>query len=261
MMDERDVGGVGTGSAADNHEPVHVRRPEGAPQALFSQGENSAGRPSLTDTTHDRWFPEEDHTAGSAPRRKRDTMSTRRTKRPLLAGVGALLGAAALVLSGAVTAQAHVSLAEDTVEAGAYEILTLSVPHGCDGSATTELAIQIPEGINAVTPTRNSLYTVDKVMAELDTPITDSHGNEVTERVAQIVYTADTPLPDGQRDAFELSLQVPEDAADSTLYFPTVQTCEEGETAWVQIPEDGQDAHDLESPAPSVEVVAAEEAD
>src|SRR5699024_4480742 len=52
--------------------------------------------------------------------------SGRATKRPLLAGVGALLGAAALVLSGAVTAQAHVSLAEDTVEAGAYEILTLS---------------------------------------------------------------------------------------------------------------------------------------
>src|SRR5699024_8102726 len=73
--------------------------------------------------------------------------------------------------------------------------------------------------------------------------------------------TADTPVPDGQRDAFELSLQIPEEAADSTLYFPTVQTCEEGETAWVQIPDDGQDAHDLESPAPSVEVVAAEEAD
>jgi len=187
-------------------------------------------------------------------------MSTRRTTRPLLAGSGALLGAAALVLSGAVAAQAHVSLTEDTVEAGAYEILTLNVPHGCDGSPTTEVAIQIPEGINAVTPTRNALYTVEKVMEELDTPITDGHGNEVTERVAQIVYTADTPLPEGQRDAFELSLQIPEDAADSTLYFPTVQTCEEGETAWIQIPEEGQDGHDLESPAPSVAVVAAEEA-
>src|SRR5699024_5866918 len=173
----------------------------------------------------------------------------------------ALLGAAALVLSSAVTAKAHVSLAEDSVEGGACEILALCVPPGCAGSATTDLAIQLPAGINAVTPTRNSLYTGDTVMADLHTAVTDNHGNEVTELVAQIVYTADTPLPDGQRDAFELSLQIPEEAADSTLNFPTVQTCEEGETPWVQIPDDGQDAHDLESPAPSVEGVAAEAAD
>lgn len=184
-------------------------------------------------------------------------MRTRHTKRPLLIGTGALTAAAALVLGGAVAANAHVGIAEGPVEAGSYSILTFGVPHGCDGSATTEVAIQIPEGINAVTPTRNSLYTVEKVMEDLDTPITDSHGNEVTERVAQVVYTATTPLPDGQRDAFELSLQIPEDAADSTLYFPTVQTCEQGETAWAQIPEEGQDGHDLEAPAPGVDVIGA----
>ncbi len=170
-----------------------------------------------------------------------------------------LAGVAALVLGGAVAASAHVGIAEETVEAGAYEILTVSVPHGCEGSATNEVAIQMPEGINAVTPTRNPLYTVEAVMEDLDAPITDSHGNEVTERVAQVVYTAETPLPDEQRDAFELSLQIPEDAADSTLYFPTVQGCEEGEAAWVQIPEDGQDPDDLDAPAPSVDVVAASE--
>lgn len=184
-------------------------------------------------------------------------MNAQRAKRPVLIGTGALAAAAALILGGAVAANAHVSIAEGPVEAGAYEILTLGVPHGCDGAATTKVAIQIPEGINAVTPTRNSLYTVEKVMEDLDTPIADSHGNEVTERVAQVVYTATTPLPDGQRDAFELSLQIPEDAADTTLYFPTVQTCEQGETAWVQIPEEGQDGHDLDAPAPSVDVVAA----
>lgn len=180
-----------------------------------------------------------------------------RTRKSFLIGGGAFAGSIALVLGGAVAANAHVSIGEGTVEAGAYEILTISVPHGCDGSSTTGVAIQIPEGINAVTPTRNAMYSVEKVMEDLPTPITDSHGNEVTERVAQIVYTAATPLPDGQRDAFELSLQIPEDTAESTLYFPTVQTCEQGETAWVQIPEEGQDGHDLEAPAPSVEVLAA----
>lgn len=180
-------------------------------------------------------------------------------KRPLIVSGAAALGALALTLGGAAAAQAHVGASANTNEAGAYAIVTVSVPHGCDASATTKVAIQIPDGINAVTPTRNSFYTVEKTMEQLETPITDSHGNEVTERVAEVVYTASTPLPADQRDVFELSLQLPEDAAGETLYFPTVQTCEQGESAWVQIPADGQDPHELELPSPAVEVVAASE--
>ena len=179
-----------------------------------------------------------------------------RTRRSLTIRAGAVAGAAALMMGGAFAAHAHVGIVEETAEAGAYEVLTVSVPHGCDGSATTEVAIQIPDGINAVTPTRNPLYTTERVMETLEPAMTDSHGNEVTERVEQVVYSADTPLPEGQRDTFELSLQVPEEAAESTLYFPTVQTCEQGEAAWVQIPSDGQDVDELDAPAPSVAVVA-----
>ena len=79
----------------------------------------------------------------------------------------------------------------------------MSVPHGCDGSATTKVAIQIPEDILAVTPTRNPYYDVAKKIEKLAEPVTDAHGNEVTERVASVEYTAKTPLPDGERDAFE----------------------------------------------------------
>ena len=85
----------------------------------------------------------------------------------------------------------------------------------------------------------------------------DAHGNEVTERTASIVYTASTPLPDGERDAFELSFQLP-DAEGETLSFPTIQTCQKGETSWTEVPADGQDAEELESPAPAFEIVAAE---
>ena len=73
-----------------------------------------------------------------------------------------------------------------------------------------------------------------------------------------MVYTADEPLPDGMRDTFELSFQVP-DAAGETLTFPTVQTCAEGETAWIEVPEEGEDAEALEHPAPAFEVLPAEE--
>lgn len=178
-------------------------------------------------------------------------------KRALVRTGTVALGALALTFGGAAAANAHVSASTDTAEAGAYSVITVSVPHGCDGSATTAVSIQIPDGINSVTPTRNSFYTVDKKMDQLDTPITDSHGNEITERVAEVVYSANTPLPDGQLDNFELSLQLPEDAAGQTLFFPAVQTCEMGESAWVQIPADGQDPHELELPAPSIQITAA----
>ncbi|WP_449276667.1 YcnI family copper-binding membrane protein [Leucobacter sp. GX24907] len=180
-----------------------------------------------------------------------------RAKRPFWMAGAAMLGAVALAFGGAVAANAHVTINSDTAEAGAYSLLTFSVPHGCDGSATTAVSIQIPEEITSVTPTRNPLYSVETVSEILETPITDSHGNEMTERIAEVIYTTQTPLPDGQRDAFELSLKLPDDAAGTTLYFPTVQTCEQGESAWVQIAAEGQDPHELDLPSPEITIVEA----
>jgi uncharacterized protein YcnI len=153
-------------------------------------------------------------------------------------------------------ASAHVSISPSEGAAGSYTVLTASVPHGCDGSPTTKVAIQMPEQILSVTPTRNPLWEVEKVMETLDEPVTDAHGNEVTERVGQVVYTANTPLPEGYRDAFELSLQVP-DAEGETLVFPVIQTCKKGETAWVETAPEGS-TDELEAPAPTFTVLPAE---
>ncbi|WP_395728993.1 YcnI family protein [Nakamurella sp.] len=163
-------------------------------------------------------------------------------------------GVAALTLGGALAASAHVTVIPDTTAAGSYALLTFGVPHGCAGSSTTKVAIKIPEQINAVTPTVNPNWDVQKVMVPLDPAITDSHGNQITQRVDQVVYTAKTPLPDGYRDAMVLSLQVP-DAVGQTLSFPTIQTCEVGETAWIEPTVAGQDEPD--HPAPAFEVTAA----
>lgn len=178
--------------------------------------------------------------------------------RHTLRALGATTLAAGLVLAGTTTASAHVTISPDSTEAGAYALLTLAVPHGCDGSSTTKVAIQMPEQIISVTPSVNANWDVEKVMEDLDEPVDDGHGGQYTERVAEVVYTAHTPLPDDLRDAFELSLKLP-DAAGETLAFPAVQECEEGETAWVQIPEDGGDADELETPAPSFVLTAAQD--
>jgi uncharacterized protein YcnI len=169
----------------------------------------------------------------------------------------ALPTAAGIVVLTAAPAAAHVTIAPSEGAAGAHTVLTASVPHGCEGSPTTKVAIQLPEAITAVTPTRNPLWKVEKVMETLDEPITDSHGNELTERVDQVVYTAESPLPEGYRDAFELSLQLP-DTPGETLAFPVIQTCEEGETAWVETSEEGS-TEELAAPAPTVAVLAADE--
>jgi periplasmic copper chaperone A len=50
------------------------------------------------------------------------------------------------------------------------------------------------------------------------------------------------------------------DAAGTTLYFPTLQTCEAGKTDWSDIAKDGQDPHSLKAPAPSVTVTQAADA-
>ena len=177
-----------------------------------------------------------------------------RTRRTVVAGLA--LGAGLAVVAGQ-SAAAHVSIAEGEAEAGAFTLLTFGVPHGCEGSPTTEVRIQMPESIPQVTPTVNPNWEVEKVMTALDEPIEAGHGELITERVSEVVYTATTPLADGFRDAFVLSLQVPEDAAGETLYFPTIQTSAEGETAWIELPADGEDGAELASPAPSIVVVEA----
>ena len=180
-------------------------------------------------------------------------MPVRRT----LARLGATAGAAGLLTLGlAAPASAHVTVTPSDTAAGAFVVLTFSVPHGCEESPTTGITIQIPEEILSVTPTRNPLYEVEKTVVELDQPVEDAHGNSITERVGEVSYTTKTPLPDGERDAFELSLQLP-DAAGETLNFPVIQTCEKGQTDWVETPAEGQDPEELERPAPSVTITEA----
>lgn len=163
-----------------------------------------------------------------------------------------------VVVGLAAPASAHVTITPSSTTAGASAVLEVSIPHGCDGSSTTAVTIRIPEEVNAVSPTRNALWELEKETVQLDPPVTDSHGNQVTERVASVTYRTDTPLPDGHRDVFELSLQIP-DAAGATLEFPTIQTCEQGEVAWIEVPEDGQDPDELELPAPAFVVTGGVE--
>ncbi|MCU1566180.1 MAG: nuclear export factor [Pseudarthrobacter sp.] len=182
-------------------------------------------------------------------------MNTSALRRTLQASA-ATGGAAALLLAVAGGASAHVGVTPDKTDANSYALLTFSIPHGCDTSGTSKVAITLPQELNDAQPTVNPNWTVEKVTEQLAEPKKLADGTSITKRTSQIVYTAKAPLAHELRDALVLSVKLP-DAAGSTLYFPTLQSCETGQTDWSEIAKDGQDPHSLKAPAPSVTVTAA----
>jgi uncharacterized protein YcnI len=164
--------------------------------------------------------------------------------------------AGGLLLASAGAAAAHVGITPSATDAGSSSLLTVAIPHGCGESPTTKVAISLPAELVDAQPTVNPNWTVEKVTQKLGAPQKLADGSSVTERTAQVVYTAKAPLEAHLRDTLVLSVKLPADAAGKTLYFPTLQTCEAGQTDWKEIPAEGQDPHGLNAPAPSVTVTA-----
>jgi uncharacterized protein YcnI len=160
------------------------------------------------------------------------------------------------MLAGVTAASAHVGVTPDKTDANAYALLTFGIPHGCDESGTTKVTITLPEELNDAQPTVNPNWTVQKVVEQLPEPKKLADGATITKRTSQIVYTAKAPLDPELRDALVLSVKMP-DAAGTTLHFPTLQNCEQGQTDWSEIAKEGQDPHSLKAPAPSLTVTAA----
>lgn len=159
----------------------------------------------------------------------------------------AVVAGAVLALSAPIAASAHVSVDPASTAAGSYTVLTFSNAHGCDGSPTTGITIDIPEGIDSVSPTINPGWSAGKVMDG--------------DRVDQVTYTAETPLEDGYRTTFALSLQLPADAEGETLAFPVLQSCVVGETDWSEAVVEGEEEPEHPSPVISVTAASADEHD
>lgn len=159
--------------------------------------------------------------------------------------VAGLAAGALLAIGAPLAASAHVTVTPSDTAAGAYTLLTFSTSHGCEGSPTTKMTIDIPESIISVSPTVNPNWTIEKI----------STGEGDAARVSQVVYTAITPLEDGFRDTFVLSAKLPDDAAGETLEFPVLQSCAVGETSWSETSVAGED--EPESPAPFIVLTEA----
>lgn len=180
---------------------------------------------------------------------------TRSVRRPLAwrAAVGAAT-VAGLTLVGAGAASAHVSPDKTEVPAGGYTDVQLLVPHGCDGSPTNTVEVQVPESLTSAGPYVVAGWTAETTTETLAEPIDDGEGGQITERDAVITWTAQpgNELIDGQRLNFGIGFQAPEEVGE-VLYFKTIQTCDEGTAEWIT--EWDGEGEEPEAPAPSVVVV------
>lgn len=153
---------------------------------------------------------------------------------------------------------AHVTLAVTEAPVGTEYKAIFRVPHGCKGSATIKLSVEIPNGVIGVKPQPKAGWQIEIVKGPYDKPY-HQFRSEVTEGVKSVTWSGGS-LPDAYYDEFvfighlDKGLQ-----ANSKLYFPTVQTCERGVDSWVEIPSDGKPVSDYRSPAPSLKLLPAVE--
>lgn len=139
---------------------------------------------------------------------------------------------AVLLLPGLV--QAHASLEKVEAESGSYYKGVMGISHGCDGSATTKVTIEIPDGVRGVKPVPKAGWQLDIVKEKLAKPY-DSHGKIVVEDVRKITWYGNI-LEYAHYDEFVFRGQIAV-GNSSKLYFPVRQECVIGELNWDQTPQ------------------------
>jgi uncharacterized protein YcnI len=161
------------------------------------------------------------------------------------------------VLLTAAPSYAHVTLEGRQATIGTWYKAVFAVPHGCAGSTTTKLRVQIPDGVIDVKPMPKPGWSVEVVKGKYAVPY-DFHGAKISEGAKEVVWSGGKLLDDNY-DEFVVSTYLTANLKpDTMLYFPTVQECEQGVSRWIDIPAEGEaeHGHGAKSPAPGVKLIA-----
>jgi uncharacterized protein YcnI len=163
-----------------------------------------------------------------------------------------LMLASTLLLGTAATCAAHITLATKEAAEGSYYLAVFDVPHGCAGSATASISVDIPADIITAKPQPKPGWTLSLKHENLAEPIKRESGAMMTERVSNVSWSGGV-LPDEEFDSFTILVHLPN--RTGPLYFPTVQNCQSGETRWTEIPPAGKSTHDVPHPPPYVTLI------
>ena len=135
----------------------------------------------------------------------------------------------------------HVVLENKTATTGSTYKAVFQVGHGCSGSPTTGIAVQIPPGFEAVKPHAKAGWTITA---------------QGTTSVTWVAASKEAALPSAHFDEFILRGKLPSVAGP--LWFKVLQTCENGNNNWSEVPAAGVSTKGLKSPAALLEVIAAD---
>lgn len=168
-----------------------------------------------------------------------------------------ILATAIATLASTTSVFAHATFANQPAKVGSYVAATLQVPHGCEGKATNEVQIKLPEGFISAKPMPKAGWDVEVITGDYQNSY-DNHGKAVTSGPIEIRFK-NGDLPDNFYDTFVVYGKVAAGDPATGLAFPTVQLCgADAKVAWDQIAAPGQDPHDLDGPAPVLKLAAAE---
>ena len=98
-----------------------------------------------------------------------------------------------LALLAATPASAHVYLEGKQASVGASYKAVFAVPHGCSGSPTVKIRVQVPEGVISVKPMPKAGWTVDVVEGKY-TGEYEYHGNKVSSGAKEVVWSGGPQL-------------------------------------------------------------------
>ncbi|MEV4559872.1 YcnI family protein [Kitasatospora sp. NPDC049285] len=174
--------------------------------------------------------------------------------------VGTLAVAASALLASAVPAFAHVTVQPGSVPQGGYTAVAFRVPNESDTASTVKLEVSLPMDHPMASVRTQPLpgWTATLEKSKLDKPL-DSHGQQITEAVSKITWTADagTKIAPGQFQEFRVSLgALPTDT--DKLTFKALQSYDNGEVVrWIEEAKDGQPEPSKPAPVLSLTKAAA----
>jgi uncharacterized protein YcnI len=142
------------------------------------------------------------------------------------------------LLASAGPALAHIDPNPVAAPAGSQLTVAFTVEHGCEGSPTVRLDMRLPDGVTNATPEPLPGWDESVEVVDGDTIVTFAGG----------------PLADDAEGTFEVAMTLPP-TPDTTIYFPFVQRCEDGEIRWIGIPATPGD--ELDEPAPAMELTGS----
>jgi uncharacterized protein len=157
-------------------------------------------------------------------------------------------------------AQAHVTVGSDSAVKGGYATLTFKVPNEVDDANTTKLEVDFPADhpFAEVSTQQKSGWDIAVVKTTLAAPLTNDDGQQVTQRVATITWTARTTeaaIHPDQFDTFPISVgPLPRDT--DSLTFKALQTYSNGDVVrWIEQSAPG--GPEPEHPAPAIRLTDA----